>query len=154
MNTSTMSTAEETKTIKEIANLEQCVTKAVKLAEIKPKINELFQKRQSFYDDLKHFKTEVALMETEIEALRKQMEDINTIKTDKNQQIDAVSDKINKVQEEISNGFSKKDELREQYFKNRYDYEIQRAEINHINWIKDQKERIIAREAEKVQLAE
>lgn len=45
MNTSTMSTAEETKTIKEIANLEQCVTKAVKLAEIKPKINELFQKR-------------------------------------------------------------------------------------------------------------
>ena len=45
MNTSTMSTAEETKTIKEIANLEQCVPKAVKLAEIKPKINELFQKR-------------------------------------------------------------------------------------------------------------
>ncbi len=65
------------------------------------------------------------------------MEDINTIKTDKNQQIDAVSDKINKVQEEISNGFAKKDELREQYFKNRYDYEIQRAEISHINWIKD-----------------
>jgi uncharacterized coiled-coil DUF342 family protein len=42
MNTSTMSTAEENKTIKEIANLEQCVTKAVKLAEIKPRINELF----------------------------------------------------------------------------------------------------------------
>jgi len=45
MNTSSMSTAEETKTIKEIANLEQCVPKTVKLAEIKPKINELFQKR-------------------------------------------------------------------------------------------------------------
>jgi uncharacterized coiled-coil DUF342 family protein len=40
-----MSTNEEKQTIKEIDNLRKCVEKAEKLGEIKPKINELFQKR-------------------------------------------------------------------------------------------------------------
>jgi hypothetical protein len=52
------------------------------------------------------------------------METINEGKSDTNKQIDAINDKINKVQAEISALYAKKDEQREAHFKNRYDYEV------------------------------
>jgi len=52
------------------------------------------------------------------------METINEGKSDINKQIDAINDKITKVQADISALYAKKDEQREVHFKNRYDYEV------------------------------
>jgi predicted nucleic acid-binding Zn-ribbon protein len=82
------------------------------------------------------------------------METINEGKSDTNKQVDAINERITKVQTDISALYAKKDELREIHFKNRYDYEVQRDLINHITWLKDKKENILNREVEKVQLAE
>jgi septal ring factor EnvC (AmiA/AmiB activator) len=95
---------------------------------------------------LKGLKVIIAEKEKEIEVLRKQMETITEGKTETNKQLDAFNDKIAKVNAEITALFKKKDEQREAHFKERYDYEVQRELIQHINWIKDQKEAIIALE--------
>ena len=73
---------------------------------------------------MKLHKTEVAEREKEMEILRKQMETINEGKSDTNKQIDAINDKITKVQAEISALYAKKVEQREAHFKERYDYEV------------------------------
>jgi hypothetical protein len=52
------------------------------------------------------------------------METINEGKSDTNKQIDAINDKIAKLNAEISALFAKKDEQRETHFKERYDYEV------------------------------
>ena len=85
-----------------------------------------------------------------MEILRKQMETINEGKSDTNKQIDAINDKITKVQAEISALYAKKDEQREAHYQSKYDYEVQRDLIQHITWIKDQKEAIIAHEKERI----
>jgi predicted nucleic acid-binding Zn-ribbon protein len=95
---------------------------------------------------LKGLKVVIAEKEKEIEVLRKQMETITEGKTETNKQLDAFNDKIAKVNAEITALFKKKDEQREAHFKERYDYEVQRELIQHINWIKDQKEAITALE--------
>lgn len=154
MNTTTMNNTDSNKTIKEIANLEANIEKAERLSEIKPKINELYQSKNTHYAELKVQKAEVLKRDGEIEILRKQMETINEGKSDTNKQVDAINEKITKVQTDISALYAKKDELREIHFKNRYDYEVQRDLINHITWLKDKKENILNREVEKVQLAE
>ena len=117
-------------------------------------MHELTQSKNAQYAELKLHKTEVTMREGEMEVLRKQMETINEGKSDINKQIDAINDKITKITADISALYAKKDEQREAHFKHRYDYEVQRDLIQHINWIKDQKDAIIARESEKVHLAE
>ena len=35
--------------------------------------------------------------------------------------------------------YSKKDELREEYFKNKLDYELEHEEVRHAEWVANQK---------------
>jgi hypothetical protein len=43
---------------------------------------------------------------------------------------------------------------REEYWKARYDFEIQKEEIQHIEWMQREKQRVISRESEQKQIAE
>ena len=45
--------------------------------------------------------------------------------------------------------YSNKDNIREEYWKGRYDYKKQREEITHIEWMQRQKDRIVQRAAQK-----
>lgn len=50
--------------------------------------------------------------------------------------------------------FELKDKKREEYWKARYDFEIQKEEIVYIEWMQRQKERVINQESEQKQKAE
>jgi hypothetical protein len=50
--------------------------------------------------------------------------------------------------------FEAKDKKREDYWHARYDFEIQKEEIAHIEWMQKQKDRVINRSAEQKQVAE
>lgn len=61
---------------------------------------------------------------------------------------DKVSKQIDKLTQDLSDLFDKKDQRREEYWHARFDYEIQREEISHIEWMHKQKERVLARKVE------
>lgn len=87
--------------------------------------------------------------EAEIEKIRKELEAIRETQTDVKEAADEVSKQIEKIEEELSVIFAAKDEKREAYWKARYDFKIQRDSIAHIEWMQRQKERVVAREAER-----
>lgn len=55
---------------------------------------------------------------------------------------------------EITASFAKKDETRELYYKSRYDFEVQRDLIQHIQFLTNQKERIERRVDEDIEEAQ
>ena len=42
--------------------------------------------------------------------------------------------------------YAKKDEIKEDYFKNKLEYEIEKNEISHLEWLAKQKQNLIDRE--------
>lgn len=67
---------------------------------------------------------------------------------------DKISKEIDRLTQDISDLFEQKDNKRELYWKARYDFEMQREEILHIEWMTKQKERVINRENEQKQYQE
>ena len=146
INTTSMrSAAEENKIIKEISTLKTLVPKAKRFSEIKPLINELHAQKNTLWTELKEVKKVVAEKDTEIEALRKEMEIIKEGQIDVKSQGDKVTEQINKVGADITASFAAKDATREKYYKARYDFEVQRDEIHHIQFLNELKERAIRR---------
>ena len=82
------------------------------------------------------------------------MEVIKEGQNDVKTQGDKVTSQITTCQADITNAFAQKDKVRDNYFKSRYDFEVQRDLISHINWLQSQKDRIVEREANKVAEAE
>jgi len=54
----------------------------------------------------------------------------------------------------LSKLFEKKDEVREVYWKARFDFEVQKEEIMYIEWMMRQKDRVVNREQENKQIVE
>jgi hypothetical protein len=67
---------------------------------------------------------------------------------------DKVSKDIDKLGQDMSDLFEQKDQKREEFWKARFEFEIQKEEIAHIEWMVRQKDKVINRESEQKQLVE
>lgn len=76
------------------------------------------------------------------------MENIKENQQDIRGETDKVSKDIEKLTQDISDLFDQKSQKREDYWKARYDFEIQKEEIQYIEWMIRQKERVIQRAQE------
>lgn len=76
------------------------------------------------------------------------MENIKENQQDIRGETDKVSKDIEKLTQDISDLFDLKSQKREDYWKARYDFEIQKEEIQYIEWMTRQKERVIHRAQE------
>ena len=74
------------------------------------------------------------------------MEEVKEGQTDIKEQADKVTEEINASKEKVAALYSQKDTAREDYWHKRYDYEIQKALIAHIEYLTNQKARYIERE--------
>lgn len=63
--------------------------------------------------------------------------------------MDKFEEQIQAQKEELSSLHTRKDELREEYFKGRLEYEIQMDAIRHAEWISYEKQRLVERESRK-----
>lgn len=77
------------------------------------------------------------------------MEGIREGQTDVREQADKISTEIDAVQEKINKCFSDKDEVRDVYWKGRYDFDLQRDLINHIQEMQERKDTLKEFESEK-----
>lgn len=135
-NTSSYKSAtEENKVIKEIKNLKEILPKAKRYSEIMPKIQALRSSRDEIWEQLAVTKNIVGEVNSEVEALRKEMEVMKEGQNDVKTQGDKVTIQINKVSAEITATFAKKDVCKDEYYKAKYDYEVQRDYIHHCQTI-------------------
>lgn len=68
------------------------------------------------------------------------MEVINTSNNGVREQADKKSLEIDAVQEKINKQFAEKDRVKDVYWKARYDYDLQRDLITHINEMQERKD--------------
>lgn len=105
-------------------------------------------------EEVKGYRARLDVQNAEIEKLRKEMESIRETQQDVKGEADKVSKDIDKLSQDLSDLFEQKDVKREEYWKARFDFEIQKEEIAHIEWMHRQKERVLNRESEQKQLVE
>lgn len=79
------------------------------------------------------------------------MEDAKEQRQDIKQSLDKYEEDIQKVKNDLNKLFDRKNEVREEFFKAKLEYEIQKDEISHAEWIKRQKEQLVEREKEKAE---
>lgn len=140
---------EENKVIKEIETLKASLPKAKRFSEIKPLVTDLISKKSEIWAELKEVKREVEAKELEIEGIRKQMEVVKDDKSDIKDQADKITKQIEAHDEEITKHFNMKRETSDEYYKNKYDFEVQREEVNHIQWLAMQKEKVQQRDKDR-----
>ena len=70
-----------------------------------------------------------------MDKIKEELAQTNAEKTETVAQLDALQEKIEKVEGDLSKLFAKKDELREAFWKGKYDFKKQREEIAHIEWM-------------------
>lgn len=134
---------EENKVIKEIETLKASLPKAKRFSDIRPLVTDLINKKSVIWGELKEVKKQVEAKELEIEGIRKQMEVVKDDKSDIKYQADKITKEIEAHDEEITKHFNMKREQSDEYYKNKYDFEVQREEINHIQWMIMQKEKVV-----------
>ena len=93
-------------------------------------------------------------MNAELDEVRKQQDDSKAQQTDKNTQIKAYDDEIDKIFQDLQALYTKKDEIREEYFKNCYEFELERDKIKYAEWIRNTKQNKVEYEEKKKKLIE
>ena len=77
------------------------------------------------------------------------MEEAREKRADIKEQLDKYEEDIQKVKEDLNKLYTKKNEIREQYYQTKLEYEIERDEIHQAEYIAKEKQRLIDREAQK-----
>ena len=65
------------------------------------------------------------MLNAEMEAIRKELEQTNAEKDETREQVEVFNAQISSIDEELNDLYKKKDEVRELYWKGRYDHKIQ-----------------------------
>ena len=124
--------SDEKKLLAEIAKLKASIPQAERLAEIKPVLDSLYDQRKAVNEKVSAIKDKIEAQETEVEAIRKELEEAKGLRDDVKQQIEKIDEDIAKTKEELSKVYARKDELREDYFKAKLEFEIELEEIRHV----------------------
>lgn len=127
---------------------------AIKFSGLKPRADKLYTEKKAKLEEVKVVRAVVDQQNAEIEKLRAEMETIKEQQQDTRGEADKITIEIDKISEDLSKLFEKKDEVREVYWKARFDFEVQKEEIMYIEWMMRQKDRVVNREQENKQIVE
>ena len=147
--TSTLKKEEEKNTMKEIKFLKNSISSAQRLAEIKPRADELFEQRKGIREQINHLKADIQGKEVEIEEIRKKQEEAQAQRTDLKEKLDAFEQDIQKIKAEMNDVIEKKKEEKEQYYKEKLEFEIEQDQIRHGEYIAKAKQRLQDKAEEK-----
>lgn len=92
--------------------------------------------------------------DAEIEQVKKEMEEARTQRDDIKQQLDKYEADIQKVKDDLQTLYDKKNAMREEYFKAKLEFELERDEVYHSEWIAKEKQRLIDREKQRLERIE
>lgn len=147
--TTTLKPAEEKKMLADMKKLKESIPFANRLLEIKPAMDALYEQRKVLQSSINVFKGEIDSKSAELDAVRKEQDEAREQRDDIKQQLDKFSADIDKVKEDLNKFYAQKDELREEFHKQKLEFEIELELIRHTEWITREKERLVARDTVK-----
>ena len=122
---------------------------AKRFSQVEPELKSLRAEKGTVMASIKKIRAEEDVIQKEMDKIKEDLAQTNAEKTETVAQLDALQEKIEKIEGDLSKLFAKKDELREAFWKGKYDFKKQREEIAHIEWMQRQKERVVQRNAQK-----
>lgn len=147
--TTTLKPVDEKKLLADIEKMKKSIPNAKRLGELKPVIDGLYDERKQVYDQLTVFKKEIETKSGEIDKVRKEQDDAREQREDIKKELDKFNEDIDKQREELNKVFANKDALREEFFKARYEFEVEQDLLRHIDQITKDKERLVNKEKAK-----
>jgi chromosome segregation ATPase len=143
-----MALQEEKRLINDIKKLQESMSSARKVQEMRPRLDVLYGQRNKFSELINALKPSLEAKELEIETLRKQLNDDQDQRDDVKDKLTKFDDDITLLKADLQKVFDLKDATREEHFKNRYEYQIEQDEIKYAERIAREKQRLI--DAEKL----
>jgi len=133
--TTTLKPAEEKKMLADMKKMKESVPNAQRILELKPKIDDLYTKRNDLNDLLSKLKPQLDAKFAEIEKINKEQDEAKEHREDIKVQLDKFEDDITKIKEDVTLLVDKKQQVKEDYYKDRYEHEVEAESIKYSEWI-------------------
>ena len=133
--TTTLKPADEKKMLADIKKMKDSIPSANRLLELKPLIDALYDQRKAVNVKLDVVKVEIEKNDSEIEKVKKELEEAKDHRDDIKLQLDKFEDNITNQKELLQKLYTSKDEMREEHFKARFEFEIEADAIRQNEWI-------------------
>ena len=146
MTTTTMSRAEENKTIKEIETIKQSEAVFKELEKIQNQIDELKAQKKSLYEEMTPTNKILGQLRDKITEVKKNESKYDNSKQLITYNLNQIRDKIRRCNDEISELLKKQYQAKEEYYGSKCDYEIQQRLLKDIEFISRTKQLCIERE--------
>ena len=147
--TTTLKPQEEKKILADIKKLKEGIPNAVRLLELKPKIDELYGQRNEINEELNKLRPLIEVKNAEIEKISKELDDAKEHREDLKQQLDKFEDDISKIKEDIAKLVEDKQKIKEEYYEARFEYEVENEAIRYADWLLKQKTYYIEKDKQK-----
>ena len=147
--TSSMSNKDEKNLLKDIDTLKRALPEIMKLSVIEPELQKIREEKKVLSSQLDNVKRIIDDKEDKIQDTKNQSQaqrDKQSETRDRAEKFTVVIDKLN---EDIRNVYQTKDQMRESYFKQLYEFELQNDKVRWIKGMINQQKRIVQAKDEK-----
>lgn len=149
IQTETITPKQEKEFYKEITFLKKSVKYTEKAEKLHPERQTLRDHVRTLEGKAKAFRKEINKINLILDVKAEENKKRKEISQEKKADLDLLEEKVQKIKEEIREVEVRKDEAREEYYKNKYEYENQKSLIAHIDRMHRRKNTLIKAEEEK-----
>lgn len=147
--TTTLKPQEEKKILADVKKLKEGIPNAIRLLELKPKIDELYAQRNEINEELNKLRPLIDVKHAEIDKISKELDDAKEHREDLKLQLDKFEEDITKIKEEIAKLVEGKQKVKEEYYEARFEYEVENEAIRYADWLLKQKTYFIEKDKQK-----
>jgi uncharacterized coiled-coil DUF342 family protein len=133
--TTTLKPQEEKKILADIKKLKDGIPNAQRLIDLKPKIDELYDQRNSINEELNKLRPLINAKHEEIDKISKELDEAKEQREDIKSQLDKFEEDIAKIKEDIAKLVENKQQIKEEYYQAKFDYEVEKDAITYLDWI-------------------
>lgn len=130
--TSSMSSNEEKKLLKDIDALKKALPDMSKLTVIEPELAQIREEKKKIQDGLSLVQRLIDDKESKIQDVKQASQAQRDKQSEVRDNAEVFTVLIDKGNEKLSGAYKEKDKLREEYYKNLYEFELQNDKIRHI----------------------
>lgn len=135
--------------MKDIDGLKKALPEMMKLSEIEPELAKIRDERKAISNDLDIVKKLIDDREGKIQDVRQQSNAHKAQKTEVRERADVFGIKVDDANEKMRKAYQTKDQMRESYFKQLYEFELQNDKVRYIKGLANQQKRIKANKNER-----
>ena len=133
--------------------MKKSIPSAERFSEISPKIAELNAEKKKVWNELNKVRDQEAAAKKKVDTIKSTLDANRSEKEGIGKQLDALQEDIDKIDKEIDAHYDSKREHYESFWKAKYNHKLQRMEINHIEWMERNKQKVLDFEAEKADMS-